>query len=237
MTNMVMVFRRSEGPRFEIWRADVSGSNIKTASCNTVRMAHGRCRLYVRSIANGRQETNASARIADLDDQRGHISEGQPVNVLASRNVRHLQLTSDNMEADGALVSYIIPTESHFTWRFRDQGNICTESRATRAQMDGFLGWGFGSFQIEFAKARTTILEVSLQDIVHDCCAWGRQPRPLVPILFKFDPGACYAHCQQRFRAGKYSSIGRWWNGACLGCFAVSRRSKMICQGKPIWVT
>ncbi len=28
--------------------------------------------------------------------------------------------------------------------------------------MDGFLGWGIGSFQIKFAKARTTILGVLL---------------------------------------------------------------------------
>ncbi len=46
--------------------------------------------------------------------------------------------------------------------------------------MDGFLGRGVGSSQIKFAKARTTVLGVSLQDIVHDCCVWGRQPRPLV---------------------------------------------------------
>ena len=46
--------------------------------------------------------------------------------------------------------------------------------------MDGFLGRGIGSFQIKFAKARATALGVSLQDIVHDCCVWGTQPRPLV---------------------------------------------------------
>jgi len=70
------------------------------------------------------------------------------------------------MEVDGAWVSYVIPTESHGSHRtqqFSDQGNDCTESRAIRAQMDGFLGWGIGSFQIKFAKARTTILGVLLQ--------------------------------------------------------------------------
>lgn len=88
---------------------------MPTASCNPVRIAHGHCTLYVRSIANGRQETNASARIVDLHVQRDHLSE--PVDVPPLPKVLHLQRTSD-VGAEAYIYMLASCNQCGSGWRF-----------------------------------------------------------------------------------------------------------------------